>query len=373
MISRFILAVGLAILMVVTGTSSYVYLARHQSKLAVAPEKPTAATPRANAFTLPGTLYFAQGGAIYSLEAGRFHQLTPEQGWTQPSLFPNGTALLAVKQNAQYSDVYVLNTFGTVMRRITNNTTTSRFQSISDYHWSFYPRLSFDGGTVWMSYDQPKFGYDVVLSVWAMPVGGTIRQGKLWTNAADYTGGDAQPVPAPGGGIVYTKYSYGLDGTLSGQLWFTNRAYSAGRALTTPAEDCRDPAFSPSGTQVAMVCTYGKQLSELTIAPWSASTLGRRQTVISDQMVAQPVWAPDGSGLAYFAPGFADGPFQLWWLPSAAYTAPPPVPTPPATPGGPHNGPLPSPSAGPPPPSTARIEVTTNLGFDATSPMSWGA
>lgn len=373
MISRFVLAAALAIVMVVAGTSSYLYLARHQSRIAVAPEKPTAATPRANAFTLPGTLYLAQGGAIYSLEAGRFHQLTPEAGWTQPSLFPNGTGIMAVKQSAFYSDVYELNTFGTVLRRVTVNSISTRFQPISDFHWSFYPRLGPDGATLWMSYDQPKFGYDVVMSVWEMPLNGTIKQGKLWTNAADYTGGDAQPVPAPGGGIVYTKYSYGPDGTLAGQLWFTNRAYSAGRALTTPTVDCRDPAFSPSGTQVAMVCTYGKQLSELTIASWSGSTLGPLQTVIGDQMVAQPVWAPDGSGIAYFAPGSPDGPFQLWWLPRAAYTAPPPVPTPPATPGGPHNGPLPSPSAGPTPAPAVRIEVTTDLGFDATSPMSWGS
>lgn len=370
MISRAVLGVVLAIVMVVTGSSTYLYLVRHQSKIAVAPEKPTAATPRPNAFTLPGTLYLAQGGAIYSLSSGRFHELTPEAGWTQPSLSPDASYVIAVKQAPLFSDVYVLNRFGSVVRQVTHNSVPPKNADPGRYHWSFYPRISPDGKTLWMSYDQPKFGYDVVLSVWAMPANGTISQGHLWTNAIDYTGGDTQPVPLPTGGIIYTKYSYYND-RLVGQLWFTNRIYSAGRALTGPTEDCAQPSLSPDGTQIAMTCSYEKQISNLTLASWNGSTLGPRTTIIGDQMVAEPAWAPDGSGIAYLAPGSPDGPFQLWWLPRAAYVAPPPTPTPPVIPGGPHNGPLPSPSSGPTPAPAVRLEVTANLGFDATSPLAW--
>jgi hypothetical protein len=124
-----------------------------------------------------------------------------------------------------------------------------------------------------------------------------------------------------------------------------------------------------------MICTYNKQVSYLTIASWNGSSLGTRRTIISDQLVAQPIWAPDGSGIAYLAPGGPAAPFQLWWLPKAAYTtpAPSPVPTPTPTPGGPHNGPLPSPvaSAAPTPPPVKPIQITTNLGLDATSPLAW--
>ncbi len=84
MISRFLLAVMLAFLMVISGISTYVFLGTRQSKAVVPPQKPTAASPRAQALTLPGTLYLTQSGAVYSLSAGRFHQLTPEAGWTQP-------------------------------------------------------------------------------------------------------------------------------------------------------------------------------------------------------------------------------------------------------------------------------------------------
>ena len=369
MISRFVLAVVLAVVMFVCGTSAYLYLGSKQSKAAVPAQKPTAATPRAQALSLPGTIYLAQSGALYSLSAGRFHQLTPEAGWTMPALYPDGSKLVAVKATRSYSDVYVLNRFGTVQRQVTNNAARPRFD-ISDNHWSFYPRLSADGGTLWMAYDQPKYGYDAIFSIWSMPFGGTLRQGRLWTNANDYTGGDVQPVPVPGG-LIYTKYDYGPDIKLVGQLWFTNRAGSAGKALTSPAEDCHSPALSPDGTQLAMICTYEKQISYLTIATWNGSSLGGRKTVVSNLLVAQPTWAPDGSGIAFLAPAVGAGEFQLWWLPKAAYMPPPPSPPPPPTPGGPHNGPLASPSPPPPVPPVKPVQVTTNNGFDATSPLAW--
>src|SRR6202790_3922405 len=106
MISKVFLALGLAIVVMVTSFSSYMYLSTRQSKIAAPPQKPTAATPRAQAFALPGTIYLAQAGALYSFSAGRFHQLTPEVGWTQPALYPDGSRLLAVKRSGFYSDVY---------------------------------------------------------------------------------------------------------------------------------------------------------------------------------------------------------------------------------------------------------------------------
>jgi hypothetical protein len=192
--------------------------------------------------------------------------------------------------------------------------------------------------------------------------------------ANNYTGGDMQPVPVPGG-IIYTKYTYDQNGNRTGQLWFTSRAGSPGRALTSTDDSCAQPALSPDGGSLAMICTYQKQVSYLTIASWNGSSLGVLRTMISDQLVAQPAWAPDGSGIAYLAPGGPAAPFQLWFLPKNAYNppAPPPVPTPSPTPGGPHNGPLPSPTPSPAPvaPVVKPIQVTFNLGFDATSPLAW--
>jgi hypothetical protein len=378
-ISRFVLGVALTLLILLGGTSTYMYLgARHARSLAP-PQKPTAATPRPQAFSLPGTVYLAQSGALYSLSAGRFHQLTPEAGWSMPSLTPDGNSIVAVKVSSYWSDVYVLSRFGAQTRRVTNNQSPYGMRDPSLNHWSFYPRLSPDGGTLWMTYDGLKCDgcYDVSPAVYSMPFGGTTRQARAWTDGGYYSGGDQQPVPVPQGGVIYTKfdfassYDYRLDDKLVGMLWYTNRANSVGRELTSPSEDCREPNLSPDGTQVAMICTYEKQVSYLTIASWNGSSLGARKTIISDQLVAQPTWAPDGSGIAFLAPGVAAGEFQLWFLPKAAYAPPPAPPTPSPTPGGPHNGPLPSPSPAPPPPPVKPIQLTTNAGFDATSTLAW--
>ncbi|TMF44013.1 MAG: hypothetical protein E6I23_08555 [Chloroflexi bacterium] len=327
MIARFFLGLGLCVLMLVSSFGTYMYLGGRQSKSALPAEKPTVAAPRPTAFRLPGTLYLAQSGAIYSLSIGRFHQLTPEGGWTQPSLYPDGSQLLAVRRLDFYSDVFVLGRFGQVLRQITNNAAPGRSNDTTAMHWSFYPRLSPDGGTLWMSYDEPKFGYDVPFSIWAMPIGGTIRQGRLWTNSHDYTGGDMQPIPLPSGGIMYTKYNSDPNDNLTGQLWLTTRATpggNEGRPLTPQSDDCSEPSLS---------------------------------------------------GIAYLAPTAATGPFQLWFLPKNAYNPPPPSPTPvpTPTPGGPYKGTLPSPTPAPPvtPPVIKPIQITMNAGFDATSPLAW--
>jgi hypothetical protein len=375
-IPKFLLAAGLSVLMLITGISSYLLLDSRQSKVAAPPSKPTAVLPRPQALVLPGTLYLAQSGALYSLSSGRFHQLTGEAGWSQPAATPDGNSLIAVKNGGYFSDVYQLNRYGTVTRQLTSNAGRFGMKDPSSNHWSFYPRLSPDGGTLWMTYDGGKSSglLLVTLDIWAMPVNGGMRLARAWTNTDLVPGGDVQPIPVSGG-IIYTKYSYDDQGRPVGQLWFANRPNTLGRPLTDQSEDCRNPSLSSDGTQIAMICTYVKQVSDLTIASWNGSTLGPRQTLITDQLVAQPTWAPDGSGIAYLAPATGDGPFQLWWLPKNAYAPPPPSPTPvpTPTPGGPHNGPLPSPSpvVAPPAPVIKPIEVTTNDGFDATSPMAW--
>jgi Tol biopolymer transport system component len=377
MISRFVLAVALALLMVITGTATYLSLGNHQTRVALKPQKPTQPTPKPKAFVLPGTLYLAQQGAIYSYNSGRFHQITAEAGWMQPALYPDASNLLVVKNSGQYSDIYVMNRFGTVQRQVTDNSGPPRINYPSYKHWSFYPRLSFDSGTLWMTYDEPKFEYDTGFSVWAMPFNQTMRQARLWSISGYYTGGDVQPVPLPAGGVMYTRYTYPADGKLTGQLWFIDRANSNGRAMTTEDEDCRSPSLSPDGKQIAMICTYKKQVSYLTIVPLNGSTLGGRKVVVADQMVAQPAWAPDGSGIAYLAtdPNSAAGNFQLWFLPRDAYNPPPPSPTPipTPTPGGPHNGPLPAPAPAPvtTPAAIKPIQLTVNLALDATSPLAW--
>ena len=377
MIPRVILGFVLAVVMVVTGVSTYLYIGTRQSKLANAPLKPTAAQPTPHAFVLPGTLYFSQGGALYSLSYGRYRQLTPEQGWMQPTLTPDGN-LIAVKRTGFFSDLYELNVFGRPLKQLTNNQAPRRSYDTGDNHWAFYPSVSPDGRTVYLSYDKPKSGYEVDLSIWSMPISGSLARGTNWSDELTdpgYTGGDLQPIPIPGG-VIYTRYDRASDGSIISQIWYTNRPGSYGKPWTSPAEDCREPSVAPGGGFLAMICTYGKQLSYLVLAPFAGSNIGARRIIVSDQMVAQPTWAPDGSGIAYLAPAIGDQPFQLFFLPRLAYfqPVPSPSPIPSPIPGGPVNSPSPVPSASPTPaPVIKPIQMSTSLAFDASSTMAWSS
>jgi hypothetical protein len=246
-------------------------------------------------------------------------------------------------------------------------------------HWSFYPRLSHNQKTVFMSYDMPKGGFDVPMSIWGMPVGKTMSQARLWSVSIDYTGGDMEPLPLPSGALMYTKFLY-FDQHIVSQIWITNQPEipyrcgsfcisvppgpGHGRPLTRPEEDCAQPSLSPDGRTVAMICTHETQESYLVLAPFNGrtGTLGTPRNVITKQLVAQPTWAPDGSGIAYLAPALAGAGFQLWWLPRAAYVAPAPSPVPSASA---------IPTTAPAQIPAKPVEITTNLGFDATSPIAW--
>jgi hypothetical protein len=371
-ISRVFLGVVLAVVTVVGSISSYLYLDLKQSKVAVAAIKPPDEKPTPRAFYPVGTLFVTQNGAIYSYSFGKFRQLTGEQGWMQPSLMPNGN-LLVVKRGTFSSDVFIMSRYGRILGQLSNNVAPRRSYDTGDNHWAFYPTMTADGRTIFLSYDQPKGGYEVDLSVWSMPVQANgISRGTDWSYSQGYTGGDMQPIPVQGG-IIYTKYLRAPDGTIHSQIWFLHspapNSLYAGKPLTPQGMDCRSPNVSPDGGAIAMICTYGKQLPQLVIAPFGGSVIGAMRAVVTNQMVAQPVWAPDMSGIAYLAPAVPDMPFQLWFLPVAAYNPPAapasPTPTPGVTP-----APVPSPS---PAPVIKPIQLTVSVGLDATSTLAWAA
>jgi WD40-like Beta Propeller Repeat len=380
MSSKFIPVIALVVAMLVVGIGTYGYLGSHQSAIRRPAKAPTQALPPPPAYLLTGTMYLAQGGAIYSLSGGQFRQLTDPAGWMQPMILPTGASLVAVKRDVAFSDLYELATNGSVIAKLTNNAAPSRFSDIASNHWSFYPTLAPDGQTVFMSYDSDKTqDYEVDLAIWQIPLGGTRSQWRRWTNPNWYTGGDVQPVPLASGGLLYVKYDQDVNGQKTSQIWYKAKQIGRETALTSPADDCSEPALSPDGKTLAMICSGGQQVAHLVLADFNGSGIGPLRTVVSDRLVAQPAWAPDGSGIAYLAPTEPDLPFQLWWLPKAAYLVPTPTPTPSTAPSvspspGRKGSPTPvrrSPSPSPSPTPAVPIQITTDLGFDATSPIAW--
>ena len=301
----------------------------------------TKPTEEQTQFILPGTLYLTQDNAIYRLHAGHFTQITDTRGWMQPSLLPDGR-LLAVSRGAESSDVFILNSDGSVAQQLTHNAATFRHAPIDANHWSFYPTIGGDGTTLLTAYDSPKAGYMVDLAIWSRPLSSPQSTQRRWTLPNEYTGGDVMPLPLQSGGILYVKYAVDSKERITSRIELVAHPGLAGVALTTADDDCLWPAISPDQHWLAMVCTGASQQAQLEVAAFDGTTLGPAHVLVNDRLTAAPVWSPDGHGIAYLAPSSAGGGFQLWWLDNATR----PRPAPPQ-------------------------QVTDNLALDAGSRPAW--
>lgn len=304
---------------------------------------PTATRPK---IVLPGTLYLAQNGDIYRLSDGFFtdlHLPASKGMWMQPAYVPNSQDIVAVVRAAEYSNLYELNNLGQIVKQLSNNA-SSQTKQVFRNHWMFYPHMVPGTDTIYFSYDQPKDSatYAVDFSVWTGTLSGKLAATQV-SVANPFTGGDVDPSPMANGAVIYSKFAIG-SGNAYSQIAIQTKPQGKPNLLTTPAEDCGQPAPSPDGTKVAMICigSTGLQSSRLEVAPLTNGKLGTPVTLVNDCLCADPEWAPDGSGLVYYNTADATGHFELWWIAGALGAAPAPP-----------------------------LQVTTNLDFDATSPPSW--
>jgi Tol biopolymer transport system component len=304
----------------------------------------SAPTETRTAVALPGTVFVAQHGGIYALANGYFTKLHLPGGgtWMQPSIIPGGESILAVQRTDAYSDVYMVDASAGVTSRLSHNATTSKVLQLN--HWMFWPRVAADGQTVYVSYDSPKSqaSYEIDFAVWQGTIDGNLTARQV-TDPFGYTGGDVDAVPLSGGGILYSKYQIS-GGQVYSRIAIQTRPLADPVYLTSSTDDCAQPALSPDGSSLAMVCSGGTglQSTRLEVASLTGTTLGALRVLESGCLCAAPAWAPDGSGLLYYAPADASGHFQLWWIARAAGSAP-----------------------------RAAQQVTNNLDFDALSPPAW--
>ncbi|MGD0832918.1 MAG: hypothetical protein ABSA40_00645 [Candidatus Dormibacteria bacterium] len=360
-------------LMAAFGVGVNRYLAGRTSKAFAPAKKPTQEVIAQKA-VLPGVVYFADGGGLFALDGTRVIQLQPQgQGWMQPALLPGGTGLLAVKEVPNlYSDLYELNLNGSIRTQLSQDAASAAQNNIdlTSNNWIFYPTVGPDGD-VYFSYDWPKEPndsnpYQVDLAVWKSPLGSTIDRaeaGKTMTEVSGpdwYTGGDVSPVPLPGGHLLYVKYeeasaagegSTPIPGALPGQevsqIRLDPTVTTDGTPLTTPAENCSEPALNPAGTMIAMICSPSSTEADLVLASFSVTAgVGPLTYVVSGTLAASPAWSPSGDDLLYLAPSSnsGNGYFQLWHI------------------SGVNTGILSKPTM-----------VTTDLDLDATSAPAWAA
>ena len=349
-------------LMLAFGSGVYLYLGTLKSKaVKERVQLPTVTKP---SFTLPGTMFLAQGGRLFKLKNGSFTEIGPSGNWSMPTLTPDHTRLIAVLTGKQSSDLYLLDLDGHIIRRLTYDDA----RVIDANHWAFYPRVTPDGSSVMYSYDSPKSGFRVDFAIWTMPLNGIQSQARRRTDPYWYTGGDINPTPLPGTATIYVKHSIDQTGVHS-QLWYQERSGAIGHAMTALADDCGAPALSPDRPQIAMICSAGKQNAKLEVAPLTGTTLGPARVLLSGGLYASPAWSPDGKALAYFAPTGAAGHFQLWYLalPDLAPSASASASATPSAGATPSVRASPSPAPTPPVP----IQVTQGVDLSATSPPAW--
>jgi Tol biopolymer transport system component len=342
-------------LLVAFGSGVYFYLGTLKSKTVKEhAELPTAAKPK---FVLPGTMIVVQDGRLFKLEEGGFTEIGPSGDWSEPALTPDHSAMVVVKRSGLSSDLYLLDTNGRVIKRLTQD--SSRI--VNGNHWTFYPRVTSDGKSVVYSYDSPKYGYQVDFSIWTMPLNGTQLQARRRTIPNSHTGGDINPVPLSGTSILYVSHSIDPSTAVHSQIMLQTRAFAEPRPLTALSDNCSQPALSADGKQLAMICTGGKQTARLEVAPFNGTTLGPAKVLVENGLFAQPTWSPDGTALAYFAPTGSAGHFQLWYL------VLPPAATPTASASASASASSTPVAATVPTP----IQVTQGVDLTATSPPAW--
>jgi hypothetical protein len=363
-IARRIAAILFLPLMVAFGSGVYLYLGTLKSKVVKErPQLPTVTKPK---FVLPGTMFVVQEGQLFKLNGGSFTEIGPSGDWSQPTLTPDHTHLVAVLRSGFYSDLYLLDLDGHIVKRLTKD--DSRI--IDANHWAFYPRISPDGANVFYGFDSPKAN-GVDLAIWSMPLNGLQRQARRWTDPYYYTGGDVSPIPLASGGLLFVRHSIDPSTAVHSQIEYQSRAFALAKPLTSEADDCSQPALSPDGTQLAMICTHGKQSASLEVAPFNGTSLGAPTVLLDGGLFASPAWSPDGKALAYFAPAGLAGHFQLWYFalplpaPSATVSSSPPAA---ASPG---STPRPTPRPTPTPAPPAPVEVTQGVDLTATSAPAW--
>jgi hypothetical protein len=355
--------------MLAFGSGVYLYLGTLKSK--VVQERPKVPTVTKPKFLLPGTMFVVQEGRIFKLNAGNFTEIGPAGDWSQPTLTPDHTKLVAVLRAGYASDLYMMDLDGHVLKRMTKN--DSKY--VDSNHWAFYPHVTPDGANVVFSYDSPKLN-GVDLSVWSMPLNGAQYQARRWTDPYWYTGGDISPIPLTTGGLLFVRHSIDNSTAAHSQIYYQSRALALAKPLTAAADDCSEPSLSPDGTQLAMICSHGKQFASLQVAPFNGTALGPSRVLLEGGLYASPVWSPDGKALAYFAPSGLTGHFQLWYL--ELPVVPTPTATPSATPtatasasahGSPSHAATATPQPTPTPP--APIQMTQGVDLTATSPPAW--
>jgi TolB protein len=267
-----------------------------------------------------GRLYATKRRTLYRFSGTRLTALLASMKVKDPAVSGDGSRLAFAELQEQSSTIVVCDPSGQ------NRQTITPASGPEGSLWAYAPAFSQDGTHIAYLSDrgkQPSNPQNLKpndFGVWVYDA--TTGQSRRLATPTPYTGGDSDELYRPGASdqMIYTTYLYSGDPPQPAARvsWLSMRT-GARFYLSPDGARNFEPAVSPDGRFMAFIHAEAGS-DDLYVAPLAPS-YSREPTpyptgtavLLQAGMVSQPVWAPDGSAIAFLM--LSNGSFDLFVLP----------------------------------------------------------
>ena len=284
--------------------------------------------------TVPGTLFYVQGHSLVRVQGDGIPQPLVG-GAAQPSLSPNRRKLAYVRLLKNWSDIYVYDLRSSTSILLTRDSLAIPGDDRTGLS-AGSPTWARDGQSLFFTWNAPGFvpgdsaatitnQTDLSIYKCSLVPPCTAASAQLIVNSNfASTGGSTDPAsrPADPNTLVYATYAY-ITLPDSSQvslptLFARSLSTGAATALSGDGEAASEPAWNPSGREIAFVKTDTTENTNAIYAmpfhaPGSLDDYAHATLLVRGApLVAYPTFSPDGHWLAYVANDDAGSGFHLY-------------------------------------------------------------